>query len=229
MSGPDDDDDDPGYASPPCLMHELDPTFRELKADAGARTARDVARWRKAERERLITARRELDIGTRRAAAAQIAGGLDSELGEVGGLTVGCYWPIRGEPDLRPWIATLVERGAVCALPVVVRLGEPLLFHRWRPGERLQPGHWNIPVPAEPVPVVPDIVIAPLVGFDAGCYRLGYGGGFFDRTLAGLRGRVRAIGVGYASARLATIFPQWHDVPMELLVTEEGIVRRAGV
>jgi 5,10-methenyltetrahydrofolate synthetase len=227
MSGPGDDDDDPGYASPPCLMHELDPTFRELKSDSDARTARDVARWRKAERERLIAARRELDVATRRAAAARIAGGLDAELGDVGGRTVGCYWPIRGEPDLRPWIATLVERGAVCALPVVVRLGEPLLFHRWRPGERLVPGHWNIPVPAEPVPVVPDLVIAPLVGFDSGCYRLGYGGGFFDRTLAGLGGRAQAVGVGYASARLATIFPQWHDVPMDLLVTEEGIVRRA--
>ena len=74
---------------------------------------------------------------------------------------------------------------------------------------------------------MPDLVIAPLVGFDAGCYRLGYGGGFFDRTLAGLGGRAQAVGVGYASARLATIFPQWHDVPMGLLVTEEGIVRRA--
>ena len=179
-------------------------------------------------RERLIQARRALHVETRRAVAADIADRLDTALGEVAGRTVGCYWPIRGEPDLRPWIASLGERGAVCALPVVVRLGEPLLFHRWRPGERLVPGHWNIPVPAEPVPVVPDLVIAPLVGFDAGCYRLGYGGGFFDRTLAGLRGRVRAVGVGYAAARLATIFPQWHDVPMDLLVTEDGISHRAG-
>ena len=228
MIGPD-DEDEAGYASPPCLMHELDPAFRELRAEGDARAARDVARWRKAERERLIQARRAFHVETRRAVAADIADRLDTALGEVAGRTVGCYWPIRGEPDLRPWIASLGERGAVCALPVVVRLGEPLLFHRWRPGERLVPGHWNIPVPAEPVPVVPDLVIAPLVGFDAGCYRLGYGGGFFDRTLAGLRGRVQAIGVGYASARLATIFPQWHDVPMDLLVTEEGVSRRAGV
>ena len=226
MTGPDDDEDDPGFASPPCLMHELDPTFRELKAEGDARTARDVARWRKAERERLIQARRAQDVTVRRAVAARIAAGLDAEAGEVRGRTVGCYWPIRGEPDLRPWLAGLVERGAVCALPVVVAPRQPLAFHRWRPGERLVPGHWNIPVPAEPVPVVPDLVIAPLVGFDAGCYRLGYGGGFFDRTLAGLRGRVQAIGIGYASARLATIFPQWHDVPMDLLVTEEGVSHR---
>ena len=141
---------------------------------------------------------------------------------------VGCYWPIRGEPDLRPWLGSLVERGADCALPVVVAKGQPLEFHRWRPGERLVAGSLEHPGAGGPVPVVPDLVIAPLVGFDAGCYRLGYGGGFFDRTLAGLRGRVQAIGVGYASARLATIFPQWHDVPMDLLVTEEGVSHRTG-
>ena len=227
MTAPD-EEDDPGFASPPCLMHELDPSFRGLKAEGDGRAARDVARWRKAERERLIQARRALDVATRRAAAIAIAQWLDTALGDLRGRTVGCYWPIRGEPDLRPWIAAAAERGAVCALPVVVRLGLPLLFHRWRPGERLVPGHWNIPVPAEPVSAVPDLVIAPLVGFDAGCYRLGYGGGFFDRTLAGLRGQVQAVGVGYAAAHLATIFPQWHDVPMDLLVTEEGVSRRTG-
>lgn len=224
---PDVDEDAGGFASPPCLMHELDPIYRELGADADARTARDVARWRKAERERLILVRRSLDVATRRILAARIAAGLDAALAEGSGV-IACYWPIRGEPDLRPWIAAQVERGAVCALPVVVERGQPLRFHRWRPGERLRPGHWNIPVPENPVPVEPDIVIAPLVGFDSGCYRLGYGGGFFDRTLARLRGRVRAIGVGYASARLATIFPQWHDVPMDLLVTEEGVSHRTG-
>ena len=228
MTRPDEDEDARVIASPPCLMHELDPLYRELGAHADARTARDVARWRKAERKRLILARRSLDVATRRMMTARIAAGLDAAVGEVSERVIACYWPIRGEPDLRPWIAAQVERGAVCALPVVAERGQPLLFHRWRPGERLWPGHWNIPVPEDPVPVEPDIVIAPLVGFDAGCYRLGYGGGFFDRTLARLRGRARAIGVGYASARLAMIFPQWHDVPMDRLVTEEGICRRTG-
>jgi 5-formyltetrahydrofolate cyclo-ligase len=126
------DDDDPGFASPPCLMHELDPTFRELKAEEDARAARDVARWRKAERERLILARRSLVVATRSAVAGRIAEELTEVLGEIAGRTVGCYWPIRGEPDLRPWLGTLVERGAVCALPVVVAKRQPLEFHRWR-------------------------------------------------------------------------------------------------
>ena len=206
-------------------MHELDPTFRDWPR--GDAAARDVARWRKAERERLILARRSLDVATRRAIAARIAEGLDAGFGEIAGRRSGATGRSVASlicgPGLGRW-----STGRDLRPPGRGREGQPLEFHRWRPGEQLVPGHWNIPVPAEPVPVEPDLVFAPLVGFDAGCYRLGYGGGFFDRTLAGLRGRVQAVGIGYASSRLATIFPQWHDVPMDLLVTEEGVSHRAG-
>jgi 5,10-methenyltetrahydrofolate synthetase len=207
-------------------MHELDPAYFGLAADGDPRQRADVARWRKAERQRLLAGRQAIAVATRRGHAERIAAALDDVLGDPAARIVGCYWPIRAEPDLRPWLARVVARGGTCALPVVVERGAPLEFHRWRPGERLQPGFWNIPVPAVPDPVTPDFVVAPLVGFDAGCYRLGYGGGYFDRTLAGLRGRVSAVGVGYAAARLATIYPQWHDVPMDLVVTEEGASRR---
>jgi len=84
---------------------------------------------------------------------------------------------------------------------------------------------WNIPVPAGGLHVTPDIVIAPVVGFDPGGYRLGYGGGFFDRTLAGMPRRTRFVGVGYASQAIRTIYPQAHDIAMEGVVTENGIVR----
>lgn len=80
-------------------------------------------------------------------------------------------------------------------------------------------------MPAERRPCIPDIVVAPVVGFDAACYRLGYGGGFFDRTLAAMPERPRGIGVGYSRAKLATIYPQLHDIPMDLIVTETGAVR----
>ena len=224
MAAPD-DDDPVGYASPPCLLHELDPAYRDLGATDEPQAARDVARWRKAERERLLRSRQALAVATRRRVAECIADGLDEALGDVSGRVIAGYWPIRAEPNLRAWMAAVAGRGAVCALPVVVARGQPLAFHRWRPGDRLVPGYWNIPVPAAADPVEPGIVLAPLVGFDGVGFRLGYGGGFFDRTLAARRGRVRAIGVGYASARLATIRPQWHDVPMDLIVTEEGIHR----
>ncbi len=120
------------------------------------------------------------------------------------------------------------ERGGICALPVVVQRHAPLTFRSWRQGEPLQPGVWNIPVPSSGRSVTPDIVIAPVVGFDSACYRLGYGGGFFDRTLAAFPQRPRIVGVGSRRQAIPTIYPQAHDVPMDLIVTEVGIVTPVG-
>ena len=91
---------------------------------------------------------------------------------------------------------------------------------RYRPGDRLEKGVWNIPIPAEGTPVIPDVVLAPVVGFDPQNYRLGYGGGFFDRTLAALPAKPLVIGLGYASQAIATIYPQPHDIAMDRIVTE---------
>lgn len=145
-------------------------------------------------------------------------------LGDVSGRIVSVYWPFRGEPGLRHWMESLADRGATCALPMVVAPRAPLVFRAWRRGEPLQPGIWNIPVPSEGAEVTPDIVLAPVVGFDRCCYRLGHGGGFFDRTLLALPQKPRIVGVGYARLAIPTIFPQAHDIPMDLIVTEEGIV-----
>ena len=112
------------------------------------------------------------------------------------------------------------------ALPVVVDKKGPLEYRAWRPGEALVDGVWNIPVPEKRDLVIPAVVLAPLVGFDPACYRLGYGGGYFDRTLAALRPRATAIGIGFAVQELATIHPQHFDVPMDLVVTEAGVRRR---
>jgi 5,10-methenyltetrahydrofolate synthetase len=118
----------------------------------------------------------------------------------------------------------VIAGGGRCALPVVVAPGQPLVFRAWAPGEALVRGVWNIPVPAETAPVVvPDVVIAPVVGFDPACHRLGHGAGYYDRTLAVLPKTTRVLGVGYALAALATIYPQWHDRPMHAIVTPEGV------
>ena len=101
----------------------------------------------------------------------------------------------------------------------------PLAFRLWQPRRRLVPGVWNIPIPADGDEVSPDIVVAPVVGFDRAGYRLGYGGGFFDRTLASFLHRPLAVGVGYDAAAISTIYPLPHDVPMEAIVTESGILR----
>lgn len=177
-----------------------------------------VMAWRRGERQRLIEARMRLPQETREAASRAIARALEPLL--EGAQTVGFYWPFRGEPDLRPLMEALSARGAVCALPVVAEKGRPLVFRSWRQGEALERGVWNIPIPAQGRELVPQVAVAPVVGFDALNYRLGYGGGFYDRTLAAHP--IRAIGVGYAMQRIATIHPQWHDVAMERVVTGQG-------
>ncbi|ESW68582.1 5-formyltetrahydrofolate cyclo-ligase [Mesorhizobium sp. LSHC422A00] len=214
----DDDKDRKGraqYSSPPCFMHELDPEFRAPLTDWT-----DVRRWRKAERERLIAARLAVSADARVAMSRAIAEGLDAAIGDIAGRMVSLYWPFRGEPDLRPWMASINQRGGRTALPVVIEKGQPLIFRAYVPGDRLEKGVWNIPIPAEGDPVLPDIVISPIVGIDPQNYRLGYGGGFFDRTLAAMPFKPLVIGVGYELQRIATIYPQPHDIPMDRLVTE---------
>lgn len=184
--------------------------------------AAEVYAWRKPERERLIALRLQLSADDRKEKTVSIAAGLDQAIGDVRGKAISLYWPFRGEPDLRPWIERIVAAGATCLLPVVVAKHQPLIFKSWRPGEKLDRGVWNIPFPAEGREMLPDVVIAPLVGYDPSFYRLGYGGGFFDRTLAAHPGKPTVIGVGYAIQRLSTIYPQAHDIPMTHIITEEG-------
>jgi 5-formyltetrahydrofolate cyclo-ligase len=210
-------------ASSPCMHHEL---RADGTPSVDPEQARDVARWRKAERERLITARGLLAVQDRMDQAAVIAGRLAQIVATSGIATpaVSVYWPIRGEPDLRPWMHALFQSGVRVALPVAIALAQPLVFREWRPGARLGRGLWNIPYPADGAVIVPNIVIAPVVGFDLQGYRLGYGGGFFDRTLARLDPKPLTVGVGYPDAELRTIFPQPYDVPMDWVVTGSGTI-----
>ena len=183
--------------------------------------ARDVARWRKAERERLIKTRCSLAVGYRSDQAVMIAEGLDQVIAasRIAAPAVSVYWPIAGEPDLRPWMKALYQSGACVVLPVAIALAQPLTFREWSPEARLARGLWNIPYPADGRMVVPNIVIAPVVGFDPQCYRLGFGGGFYDRTLAALQPSPLKIGVGYPEAAIRTIYPQAHDIAMDWIVT----------
>ncbi len=206
------------YASPPCFMHELDPEFHAMPSRSNAWS--DVMRWRKAERERLIAERMALEPEQRHARSIRIAKALDAAVGKVAGRIVGTYWPFRGEPDLRNWGIGIIERGGRLALPVVIQKGWPLEYRIWAPGDPLERGVWNILVPSRGPAVLPHVVIAPVVGFDDARYRLGYGGGFFDRTLAAMPRKPLTIGVGYTPARIRTIYPQPHDIPMDMIVTD---------
>lgn len=222
-----DDDLHDGYASPPCQMHLVErPAARAVSPPDMSRWS-EVKTWRTAEREKLIASRLSIPGEERRRHSERIAAGLDRVLDDVAGKVVTVYWPFRGEPDLLAWTETLWQRDAICALPVVIKAATPLVFRQWRRGMPVTPGVWNIPVPSEGPSVEPDVVIAPLVGFDPACYRLGHGGGFYDRTLASLARKPRIVGVGYAQLALKTIFPQSHDIPMDFIVTEQSTIARA--
>ena len=196
-----------------------------MEARASPKSHALISIWRKEVRVRLIAHRLAIDANDRRQHSGKIALHLSHLIEPRFERTVSFYWPFRGEPDLRPLMQTVLEGGGRCALPVVVEKKAPLVFRLWQAGDRLVPGVWNIPIPADGDEVLPDVVIAPVVGFDSACYRLGYGGGFFDRTLASFPYRPLAIGVGYNAAAISTIYPLPHDVPMDVVVTESGTLR----
>jgi len=193
--------------------------------------------WRAAERERLVAARLALSPEALHAFRLLIDTHLERAFPGLGSGTVAICWPFRNEYDPRFLAQRLRERGARTALPVVVAPRQPLIFRAWKPGDELAKGVYDIPYPAAGDPVLPDYALVPMNGFDAGGYRLGYGGGFFDRTLAHLRAadpkrpevknRLVAIGVTYELARMETIHPQEYDIAMDYVVTERGVYERS--
>ncbi|MET3792744.1 5-formyltetrahydrofolate cyclo-ligase [Aquamicrobium terrae] len=188
---------------------------------APSELSQDISQWRVGERKRLIGLRLAMSADERASKTRAIAAGLDRLIGSPQGRIVSLYWPFRGEPDLREWSTKIIEAGGQIALPVVIAKAQPLEFRLWAPGEPLERGVWNILVPSSGRVVEPDVVVAPVVGFDAANYRLGYGGGFYDRTLAAMTKRPFKVGVGYAGARLATIHPHAQDIAMDAIVTDE--------
>lgn len=186
----------------------------------------ELKAWRRAERERLLALRTGAPPSERRQWGHAIEAQLITLLGARSCIILGVYWPLQGEFDPRPLIDRLIAQGSTVALPAVVDKKGPLEYRAWRPGEPLVDGVWNIPIPQNRNIVIPQIVLAPLVGFDRDCYRLGYGGGYFDRTLAALAPRPLAIGVGFELSQVSTIYPQPFDVPMDIVVTETGTRHR---
>ena len=199
-------------SSPDCLMHEV-----ERLAPPKSASEEDVKAWRKLQREALIKARPQ-DPNERQLRAAAILEQLAAEL--HGAKILGIYWPFRGEIDVRELAHRHIEAGGVAALPVVIEKNAPVEFWRWRPDAPMTRDLYNIPIPGEREVVVPDVLIVPLVGFDRQGYRLGYGGGYYDRTLAASTPRPRTIGIAFAEAELETTYPQSYDIPMSRIVTD---------
>ena len=143
---------------------------------------------------------------------------------------VGFYWPLAGEFDLREiigaWLAHDARRQA--ALPVVAMKGHALAFHAWTPDTPMRIGHHRIPEPEPARAVLPDLLLVPCVGFDDDCYRLGYGGGYYDRTLAAWPQLAKPVALGSAYEACRAALPrEVHDVPLDAIVTDAGVFASA--
>jgi 5,10-methenyltetrahydrofolate synthetase len=183
----------------------------------------ELARWRKAERQTLIARRMAAPADTRAEWGARIEAQVREAFPVLAGMTIGFYWPFQAEFDPRPLITDLIAAGARAALPVVVAKATPLEFREWYPGVTLAPDAFGLSVPVGTPVLVPDAVLVPPVGIGAVGDRLGYGGGFFDRTLASLAPKPLSIAVAFELSRIPTTHPQAHDVLMDYVVTEARI------
>ncbi|HEX9461491.1 MAG TPA: 5-formyltetrahydrofolate cyclo-ligase [Alphaproteobacteria bacterium] len=137
---------------------------------------------------------------------------------------IGGYWPTGTEIDVRPLLVALHERGHVCGLPAVQR-GQPLTFHRWRPEDRLVRGVFDIQVPDHHTPTVdPDLLLMPLLAFDAKGMRIGYGGGYYDRTIPAIRARktLLTVGIAYAAQEVERVPADKFDQRLDWIVTEKA-------
>ena len=182
--------------------------------------------WRTALRAELIARRLAANPEDRRRWNDALDAHIEALLADVAEKIIAFCWPYQAEYDARSLIVRFLARGAQAALPVVVASRQPMVFRQWTPETRMATGVYDIPVPADSPEVTPDVALIPLAGFDDDGYRLGYGGGFFDRTLAVIEPRLMTVGVGFELARVPTIYPQWHDIALDYVVTEIGIQRR---
>lgn len=186
----------------------------------------------KAEKKRLRAA-----ALTQRAAAARAAGDGGPRLCQhllaaieipAGGVVSG-YWPMRDEIDPRPTLEALHARGHPIGLPAMPGKAQPLEFRAWTPGTALEDGGFGTQIPpASAETVTPQVLLVPLLAFDRAGYRLGYGGGFYDRTLAKLRAadpQTQAVGVAYLGQEIETVPRDAYDQPLDAIVTEQGPVQ----
>ena len=192
---------------------DIDAAKRALRVEAAARRRAAIAVLPPAE------------------AGSRVRDALIAAIAVPTGVPVSAFWPLEDEFDPRPLIDHFHAAGHPIGLPVVVRRGEPLVFRRWQPGMDLVQGNFRVLTPPPEAPeVTPAVILAPLLAFDRAGYRLGYGGGFYDRTIAKLRaaGRVLVIGVAYAAQEVPAVPRDATDQKLDWIVTEEGARRIGG-
>jgi 5-formyltetrahydrofolate cyclo-ligase len=185
--------------------------------------APDSAGFRDRLRKEKINARRAMVDDEHARASAAVEARLKSVMAARRPQRIGFCWPLRKEFDCRPLVAELLAAGWRACQPVVVAPAAPMGFRSWEPDSPMTADRHGIPIPDTPACAPPDVVLLPLVAFDDQGYRIGYGGGYFDRTLAALSPRPFAIGVGFELARVDSVRPEAHDIRLDAIVTEAGL------
>ncbi|MGZ9074658.1 MAG: 5-formyltetrahydrofolate cyclo-ligase [Burkholderiaceae bacterium] len=181
----------------------------------------DQQAGRKLQRAQLLEMRAAL--GHRQKLEAALQQRVADWLLSAGVHALGFYFPIRGEPDLRTVVSTWLASDTrhVAALPVIV--ARTLQFHAWTSDAPMQTSAFGIPVPAQGRVVQPECLLIPCVGFDQHRFRIGFGGGYYDRTLAELVPFPLVVGIAFEASRLASIDPQPHDVRMDVIITDAAV------
>ncbi len=183
----------------------------------------DIKQFRKLRRAELLAQRLAITNDQYRQWNASITRLLIRGFPFLQRMTIGLYWPYKGEFDPRFAIREFRKGGAVAALPIVIQKAKPLQFREWWPGVPVTKGVFDLPIPDGTAVLQPNALLIPPIGFDLKGYRLGYGGGYFDRTLANIIPQPLKIGVAFELSRMETIYPQPHDIPMDFVVTETAI------
>jgi 5-formyltetrahydrofolate cyclo-ligase len=188
--------------------------------------AAEKAALRKLMHARRATLTSEVRVVASVALCQRLVGWIESRRFPRASVIAG-YWPIRDEVDPRPALDALRERGYRLALPASLTRGEPLVFRAWVPGDQLAPDAMRIEAPLPSAPTVtPVLLLVPLLGFDRACRRLGYGAGFYDRTLRALRraGAITAIGLAFGVQEIERVPDGPGDAPLDAVATEDGVV-----
>jgi len=202
-----------------------------VPADPAETALQDAKRRLRVVAKAARAAAAEADAGHETSAAQALCDRFLAAVAVAPGTLASAYWPMGDEIDPRPLMEALHGRGHPLALPAIRAAGQPLDFRAWRPGEPLQPAGFGTREPAESAPLVrPSLLLVPLLAFDAAGYRLGYGGGFYDRSLALLRqaGDILAVGLAYAAQQVPAVPREATDQPLDLVVTERGVITPAG-
>ncbi|MCX7889232.1 MAG: 5-formyltetrahydrofolate cyclo-ligase [Rhodobacteraceae bacterium] len=185
----------------------------------------DMAARKAAARAEAFARRKAAFAGRGPEDARHLAGVLAAHRGAV----LSGYMPMRTEIDPLPAMTAHAAAGGIVGVPVIPGRDVALVFRRWRPGAPMLPGAFGALVPADPGEVVPSVLVVPMLAFDRRGFRLGYGGGYYDRTLAGLRaaGPVTAIGFAFAAQEVEAVPVEPTDARLDLIVTEAGVIAPA--